>query len=112
MAWNWHPDQEHSYAELDKLCTVGVLRRPDSSMHYVLTTDWSQKGMGAYLGQIDKEGNEHPVSYASRSCNLAEKYYRGCECIAVVWATHHFREYLFGSSFTLVTDHEPLKWLM
>ena len=32
--------------------------------------------------------------------------------MAVVWATSHFRSYLFGNSFTLVTDHEPLKWIM
>ena len=32
--------------------------------------------------------------------------------LAVVWATSHFRSYLFGNSFTLVTDHEPLKWIM
>ena len=28
------------------------------------------------------------------------------------WATQHFKEYLFGTPFTLITDHEPLKWLM
>ena len=80
----------------------------------MLATDWSQKGMGAVLSQIDKDGKEHPVSYASRSCNPAEKNYGSCEgeCLAVVWATQHFREYLFGTPFTLITDHEPLKWLM
>ena len=30
----------------------------------------------------------------------------------MVWATNLFKPYLFGNSFTLVTDDEPLKWLM
>ena len=77
----------------------------------MLATDWSKKGMGAVLSQIDVEGKEHPVSYASRTCNPAEKNYGSCkgECLAVVWATKHFREYLFGTPFTLITDHEALK---
>ena len=70
--------------------------------------------MGAVLSQIDEDGKEYPVSYASRTCNPADKNYGSCEgeCLAVVWATQHFREYLFGTPFTLITDHEPLKWLM
>ena len=60
------------------------------------------------------EGKEHSISYASRSCNRAENNYGSCEwkCLAIVWATQHFWEYLFGTPFTLITDHEPLKWLM
>lgn len=53
--------------------------------------------MRASLGKVDVEQN-----YGS---------FDG-ECLAVVWATSHFRPYLFGSSFTLVTNHEPLKWIM
>ena len=70
--------------------------------------------MGAVLSQLDLEGVEHPVCYASRSCNPAKQNYSSFdgECLAVVWATSHFRSYLFGNSFTLITDHEPLKWLM
>ena len=70
--------------------------------------------MGAILSQLDLEGEEHPVCYASRSCNSAEQNYSSFEgeCLAVVWATGHFRKYLFGNSFHLVTDHEPLKWIM
>ena len=116
IKWHWGIDQQNSIAELkDKLCTAEVLRRPDSSLPYVLATDWSQEGMGAVLSQIDLEGKEHPVSYASRSCNPAEKKYGSCEgeFLAVVWATQHLLlEYLFGTPFTLITDHEPLKWLM
>ena len=109
VQWLWDQDQENSFAELkDRLCTAGVLRRLDVDLPYVLATDWSQRGMGAVLSQIDAEGKEHPISYASRSCKPAEKNYGSCEgeCLAVVWATDHFREYLFGTPFTLITDHE------
>ena len=70
--------------------------------------------MGAILSQVGKDGEEHPVCFASRSCNPAEQNYSSFEgeCLAVVWATSHFRPYLFGNSFHLVTDHEPLKWIM
>ena len=62
--------------------------------------------MGAVLSQLDAEGVEHPIGYASRSCNLAEQNYSSFDgkCVAVVWATNHFRAYLFGNSFTLVID--------
>ena len=70
--------------------------------------------MGAVLSQLTEEGVEHSICYASRSCNPAEQNYSSFdgECLAVVWATNHFRSYLFGNSFTLITDHEPLRWLM
>ena len=70
--------------------------------------------MGAVLSQLDGEGVERPICYASRSCDLAEQNYSSFdgECLAVVWATNHCWAYLFGNSFTLITDHEPLRWLM
>ena len=70
--------------------------------------------MGAVRSQLTEEGVEHPICYASRSCDPAEQNYSSFdgECLAVVWATNHFRAYLFGNSFTLITDHEPLRWLM
>ena len=70
--------------------------------------------MGAILSQKGEDEVEHLVCYASRSCNAAEQNYSSFdgECLAVVWATSQFRSYLFGNSSTLVTDHEPLKWLL
>ena len=63
--------------------------------------------MGAILSQFNKEGEKHSICYASRSCNAAEHNYSSFdgECLEVVRATSHFRSYLFGNSFTLVTDH-------
>ena len=114
-SWEWGEKQEEAFLALkEQLCGAAVLRLPDPYAPFILTTDWSQRGMGAILSQRNKEGVEHPICYASRSCNAAEQNYSSFdgECLAVVWATGHFRAYLFGNSFTLVTDHEPLKWIM
>lgn len=34
------------------------------------------------------------------------------ECIIAIWVVVHFRCYLHGNPFTLVIDHQPLKWFM
>ena len=62
-----------------------MLQLPDSYKPFILTTDWSQRGMGAVLNQPDWEGVEHPVCYASRSCDPAEQNYSSFdgECLAV-----------------------------
>jgi hypothetical protein len=54
------------------------------------------------------------VAYASRSNNAAESRYSSYEgeCLVTVRAVAHFKCYLFGTQFTLVTDHQPLKSLM
>jgi hypothetical protein len=51
--------------------------------------------------------------YASQSNNNAKAKYSSYEgeCLTVVWTVAHFHPYLYGQSFTLVTDHQPLKWL-
>ena len=54
-----------------------------------------------------------PISYASRSLNDAEiKYFTTeKELLAIIFAVQHFRPYLYGRKFLLVTDHRPLVWL-
>ena len=66
------------------------------------------------LGQLDDEGREYMCACASRSLNVHERNYtpwKG-ELLAVVWAIKHFRVYLHGVHFELVTDHKPLLWLL
>jgi hypothetical protein len=63
---------------------------------------------------MDDDGKEFVIAYASRSNNNAEAQYSSYEgeCLAAIWAIAHFRCYLYGTEFLLVTDHQPLKWLM
>lgn len=54
------------------------------------------------------------VASASHSNNAAESRYSLCkgDCLAAVWVVEQFKCYLFGTQFTLVIDHQPLKLLI
>jgi hypothetical protein len=90
------------------------LRRHDFCKVFILHTNWSALGIGAILNQLDEEGKEYVIAYASRNNNKAEINYSSYEgeCLAIVWVVIHFRPYLYGTNFTLYTNHEPIKWLM
>jgi hypothetical protein len=87
-----------------------ILRRPNFTRPFELHTDWSKDGPEAVLAQRDADGKEYAVAYASRKCNKAERNYSSYqgECLAAVWAVEHFRVYLYGQPFDLITDHKPL----
>jgi hypothetical protein len=65
------------------------------------------------LGQIDEEGRENVIYYASRSLNKSERNYSTIdrELLAMVYAVDKFRYYLYGQHFTIITDHNPLVYL-
>ncbi len=98
----------------DRLVVAPILRRPIRGRPFHVHIDWSMWGFGTVLTQCDDEGKEFVVAYASCSNNAAESHYSSYEgeCLATVWVVTHFMCYLFGTQFTLVTDHQPLKWLM
>ncbi|CAI7758131.1 unnamed protein product [Closterium sp. NIES-53] len=112
--WQWEEPQEEALKGLMEAVKSGaVLKLPNGKAPFVLYTDWRSVGMGAVLSQLE-EGQEKVVAFASRTCNPAEANYSSYEGegLAAVWAVGHFRVYLQGRHFTLVTDHQPLLWLM
>ena len=115
VLYTWDNAQQNAFDALKKKLTEApILRRPDHKRPFELHTDWSKEGLGAVLAQRDAEGNEYVVAYASRSCNKAERNYSSYqgECLAAVLGRQYFRVYLYGRPFKLITDHQPLKWLM
>ena len=69
--------------------------------------------MWALLSQVEI-GKDFPIAFASPSLNKAEKNYSTTvnELLALVWGVRYFRPYLYGTKFTVVTDHNPLTWIV
>ena len=110
----WTEECQQAFDNLKKrLLEPPILKRPTPEDEYVLQTDWSQQAVAAVLCQ-HQDGREHPIAYASKSLNHAERNYSATEgeCLAIVWACKYFRQYLYGKPFVLQTDHSALKWLM
>lgn len=70
----------------------------------------SPVGLGAVLVQIDTEG-PRVIAYGHKALTDCEKRYCQTEkeALALVWAVEHFKIYLFGKDFELISDHKPLE---
>ena len=75
--------------------------------------DASRGGLGAALEQRSPTGG-HTVAIASRFLNSNEERYRvnELELLGVMWSVEYFSYYLFGKSFTFITDHRALLSIM
>lgn len=109
--WNKEQDSSLDYFK-DILTKEPILQYPVFSEDFLLTTDASNYAIGAILSQ-GEIGKDLPIAYASRTLNKAECNYSTIEreLLAIVWAVQHFRPYLYGRKFTILTDHRPLTWL-
>jgi len=94
VAWTWSDEAQEAFNTLkEKLSELPILRRPDFNKVFILHIDWSALGIRAIIGQLDEEGKEYAITYASRNNNKAESNYSSYEgeCLAVVWVVIHFR---------------------
>jgi len=111
----WTQATTKSFETLKKLLTTApVLARPDFNRSFILVTDASKLGLGCVLTQLDDDGKEHPIIYASRGLKPNEANYAPTklECLAVIWAVKLFRPYLLGKKFMIITDHSALTGLL
>lgn len=112
--WKWGETQQNAFDTIKKLLTTApILRQADPTKPYLLRTDASSYAIGACL--LQGEGpDERPVEYASRLLTSAERNYSTTEreALAVVFGVTKFRGYIEGYPVRVISDHQPLKWLM
>ena len=104
--WCWDQRCETAFQALkDALTNTSTMTYFDPNVPSEVLADASPCGLGAILTQ-----NGKVVSYASRALSEVEQRYSQTEreMLAIVWSAEHFNLYLYGASFTICTDHQPL----
>ena len=110
--FRWEP---HHQTALDKIkeeiCSARVISYydPDPATTTILQCDASEKGLGAWIRQIDSQGSEKIVAMASRSLTDTETRYSNIERerLGVMYGLEKY--YLLGRHIVVETDHSPLE---
>jgi hypothetical protein len=109
--WEWNERHEEARNQIVQyLSTAPTLALFQEDAPIELFTDASSLGYGAVLVQTINN-RQHPVAYMSQRTTDAESRYHSyeLETLAVVRAIKHFRHYLYGRKFKVITDCNALK---
>ena len=110
------PDALEAFKKLKMCCmTMPVLAFADFEKEFQLETDASSEGLGAVLSQKQEDGKWHPIAFGSQELKGREAKYHSSklEFLALKWAiTEQFREYLQYRPFTVLTDNNPLTYIL
>ena len=93
-----------------KLVSAPVLELYDKNLKLKLDCDVSNYCVGAVLSNIYPNGDEKPITFASRTLNKNELNYSQLdkEATAIVFGVKKFNQYLFGRQFILSCDDKAL----
>jgi transposase InsO family protein len=114
IVWEGNEDAKAAFEDIKQainLCPQLFFMDDESPVH--LYTDASIKGVGAYLCQRKKDGQEYPIGFFSKSLNETEQNWGvpELEGYAIYAAFKHF-DYLLRDAHTYVhTDHKNLVYI-
>ena len=110
---DWNIRHNDSFEALKSICSeCPVLAYADYTKPFVLHTDASTTGLGVVLYQKQEDGKERVIAYASCTLNRSERNYE-LKFLALKWAiTNRFHEYLYGATFDVYTNNNPLTYIL
>ena len=115
VPFEWGQEQQNSFDTIiNRLTNPPVLAYAKYSIPFKVHTDASTNGLGAVLYQ-NQDGADRVIAYASRSLKPSEKNYPAhkLEFLALKWCvTEKFHEYLYGNTFEVITDNNPLTYIL
>ena len=113
--WRWGDDESEAFETIkQKLMSPPILAYADFDKPFILHTDASSHGLGAVLYQI-QNNEKRVIAYASRGLKNSEKHYPAhkLEFLCLKWAvTDKFHDYLYGNRFEVITDNNPLTYVL
>jgi hypothetical protein len=119
--FSWSMDCQHAFDTIsEKLGRETRLQLPDFTKPFRLACDASGVAIGAVLSQLDNDGQEKPIAFASKVLSKAER--RRTVTERELYALYHFviyfKQFLYGQPFRayfgsstidLATDSEKSK---
>ena len=115
-AIQWDDRCQQAFDGLKRLCTTApILAYVDFTKPFKLHTDACGSGLGAFLYQIHEDGTDVAIAYASRSLTKAESHYltHKLEFLTLKQVVvEKFHEYLYGLTFDIYTDNNPLTYIL
>ena len=106
VEYSWNATYQVAFDKLKSLvCEDTTLRYFNTKKPVIIQVDASGKGLGAALIQDDG-----PVTFASKVLTSIEQHYANNErqLLTCVFSAERFRTYVFGSHFTIESDHKSL----
>ena len=111
IEWKWSTACQNSFDQAKKtLVSSDVLMHYNPDLPIVMAGDASAYGVGAVIAHVLPNGTERPVAFASRTLTNSERNYAQVEkeALSLIFGVKRFHSYLYGRTFTIITDHKPL----
>lgn len=112
-ALNWNETSEMAFNKIKEILSEKTLLcYPKYNAPTNIAVDASDNAVGAVLQQLIN-GTWCPISFFSKKMELRETKYStfGKELLAIFLAIKHFRYFIEGREFFVLTDHKPLSFI-